>query len=52
MNTFFEDESGATAIEYGAISSVMFALIVTAWGTAFYKIADAFNVLVTAITLT
>jgi len=51
MLTFIKDESGATAIEYGAISAIMFGLIVTAWGTAYGKIAEAFIILNNAINL-
>ena len=51
MTTFIQDESGATAIEYGVISSLMFTLIMTAWGGVFYKIADAFDVVVTTLSV-
>ena len=51
MFTFIQDESGATAIEYGVISSLMFTLIMTAWGGAFFKIADAFDVVVTTLSV-
>ena len=51
MTTFIKDESGATAIEYGAISALMFTLIMTAWGGVFFKIADAFDVVVTTLSV-
>ena len=51
MFTFAKDESGATAIEYGVISSLMFTLIMTAWGGVFFKIADAFDVVVTTLSV-
>ena len=51
MITFTKDESGATAIEYGVISSLMFTLIMTAWGGVFFKIADAFDVVVTTLSV-
>ena len=51
MLTFIKDESGATAIEYGAISAIMFGLIATAWGAVFFKIADAFDVVVTTLSV-
>tara|TARA_A100001515_G_C4543988_1_gene201143 strand:- start:274 stop:429 length:156 start_codon:yes stop_codon:yes gene_type:complete len=46
---FLNDEKGATAIEYGMITGVMFGLIMTAWGGVFYKIADAFGVVVNTL---
>jgi Flp pilus assembly pilin Flp len=52
MITFIKDESGATAIEYGAITAVMFGLIMTAWAGAFYSMADAFDVIVTTLSVT
>jgi Flp pilus assembly pilin Flp len=51
MTTFIQDESGATAIEYGVISALMFSLIMTAWGGVFFKIADAFDVVVTTLSV-
>ena len=51
MTTFIKDESGATAVEYGMITGVMFGLIMTAWGGVFYKIADAFGVVVTTLSV-
>ena len=51
MTTFIQDESGATAIEYGIISALMFSLIMTAWGGVFFKIADAFDVVVTTLSV-
>ena len=49
MTTFVKDESGATAIEYGMITGVMFGLIMTAWGGTYDKIAEALNVVVTTL---
>ena len=49
MITFIKDESGATAIEYGMITGFMFGLIMTAWGGVYYKMADAFDVVVTTL---
>ena len=49
MFTFAKDESGATAVEYGVITGLMFSLIMTAWGGVFFKIADAFDVVVTTL---
>ena len=51
MTTFIQDESGATAVEYGVITGLMFTLIMTAWGGVFYKIADAFGVVVTTLSV-
>ena len=51
MFTFVKDESGATAVEYGVITSLMFALIMTAWGGVFFKIADAFDVVVNTLSV-
>ena len=51
MTTFIKDESGATAIEYGVISSLMFTLIMTAWGGVYFKIAEAFGVVVTTLSV-
>jgi len=51
MITFIKDESGATAIEYGMITGLMFTLIMTAWGGVFFKIADAFDVVVTTLSV-
>ena len=51
MITFIKDESGATAIEYGMISALMFSLIMTAWGGVYFKIADAFDVVVTTLSV-
>ena len=48
---FINNEEGATAIEYGMISSVMFGLIMTAWGGVYFKIADAFGVVVTTLSM-
>ena len=49
MMTFIKDESGATAIEYGMITGVMFGLIMTAWGGTYGKISEALNVVVTTL---
>ena len=49
MITFIKDESGATAIEYGMITGVMFGLIMTAWGGTYDKIAEALDVVVTTL---
>ena len=51
MFTFAKDESGATAVEYGVITGHMFSLIMTAWGGVFFKIADAFDVVVTTLSV-
>ena len=51
MITFTKDESGATAVEYGVISALMFCLIMTAWGGVYFKIADAFDVVVTTLSV-
>ena len=51
MTTFIQDESGATAVEYGVITGLMFTLIMTTWGGVFYKIADAFGVVVTTLSV-
>ena len=51
MTTFIKDESGATAVEYGVITGLMFTLIMTAWGGVFFKIADAFDVVVTTLSV-
>ena len=51
MFTFIKDESGATAVEYGVISALMFSLIMTAWGGVYFKIADAFDVVVTTLSV-
>ena len=51
MFTFVKDESGATAVEYGVITGLMFTLIMTAWGGVFFKIADAFDVVVTTLSV-
>ena len=51
MTTFIKDESGATAVEYGVITGLMFSLIMTAWGGVFFKIADAFDVVVTTLSV-
>ena len=51
MMTFIKDESGATAIEYGMITGVMFGLIMTAWGGTYSKMADAFEVIITTLSV-
>ena len=51
MFTFIKDEGGATAVEYGMITGLMFTLIMTAWGGVFFKIADAFDVVVTTLSV-
>lgn len=51
MITFIKDESGATAIEYGMITGVMFGLIMTAWGGTYHKIAEVLNVVVTTLSV-
>tara|TARA_R110002012_G_scaffold13614_7_gene57867 strand:+ start:10994 stop:11152 length:159 start_codon:yes stop_codon:yes gene_type:complete len=51
MLTFIEDESGATAIEYGVISSFMAGLIIFSWTMVYDDIAVAFNTLTLAISL-
>ena len=51
MFTFAKDENGATAVEYGVITGLMFSLIMTAWGGVFFKIADAFDVVVTTLSV-
>ena len=51
MITFIKDESGATAIEYGMITGVMFGLIMTAWGGVYFKMADALDVIVTTLSI-
>ena len=47
MFTFIKDEAGVTAVEYGILVAFGFSLIMTVYGSAFYKIADALD-LVTA----
>ena len=51
MFTFAKDESGATAVEYGVITGLMFTLIMTAWGGVFFKIAEAFDVVGTTLSV-
>ena len=51
MNTFIKDENGATAVEYGMITGLMFGLIMTAWGGTYSKMADAFEVIVTTLSV-
>jgi Flp pilus assembly pilin Flp len=51
MLTFIKDESGATAIEYGVISSFMAGLIIFSWTMVYDDIAIAFDTLTSAISL-
>jgi len=43
FKTFWEDESGATAIEYGLIVGIMAAVIITVLGAFGDKLADLFS---------
>ena len=43
LKKFWEDESGATAIEYGLIVGIMAALIITALGLFSEKLELLFN---------
>jgi len=51
MITFLKDESGATAIEYGIIVAFGFSLITTVYGNAFYKMSDAFDVIIATLSV-
>ena len=51
MITFLKDESGATAIEYGIIVAFGFSLITTVYGSAFYKMSDAFDVIIATLNI-
>ena len=41
--SFFRDESGATAIEYGLIASLIAVVIITAAGALGAKLSGTFN---------
>ena len=43
MRKFFENESGATAIEYGLIAALIAVAIIGAVGTLGNKTSDTFN---------
>nr|WP_319492056.1 Flp family type IVb pilin [uncultured Desulfobacter sp.] len=43
FKTFWEDESGATAIEYGLIVGIMAAVIITVLGAFGDKLAELFS---------
>tara|TARA_R110000824_G_scaffold248837_10_gene437839 strand:- start:3497 stop:3652 length:156 start_codon:yes stop_codon:yes gene_type:complete len=48
---FFNDENGATAIEYGMIIGFMAGLIMTAYAGALSGAASAFDVIVTTLSV-
>tara|TARA_R100001509_G_C4844301_1_gene207731 strand:- start:261 stop:413 length:153 start_codon:yes stop_codon:yes gene_type:complete len=49
--SFINDETGATAIEYGILSGFGFTLISVTYAMAFDSITGAMNILVTALTV-
>ena len=54
MNTLFSrfatDDSGATAIEYGLIASLIAVIIITAVATVGNKLANTFNSVANSLT--
>ena len=51
MITFLKDESGATAIEYGALTGFLLGVIVTIYGGTLYKLSETFNTIVDALSI-
>ena len=51
MTTFIKDEAGVTAVEYGILVAFGFTLITTVYGSAFYKIADALDLVTTTLSV-
>ena len=49
--SFINDEAGATAIEYGALTALGFALIMSAYLSAFTAIAASGNVIVDTLSV-
>jgi pilus assembly protein Flp/PilA len=49
IRSFFGDESGATAIEYALIASLIAVVIVTAVGTVGNKVSTVFNQVANAL---
>ena len=49
VNRFLKDESGATAIEYGLIASLVAVVLVTAIGALGVKLTGTFNAIQAAI---
>ena len=50
FSRFVKDESGATAIEYGLIASLISVVIITAASTLGKNISSAFNTVATTMT--